>query len=161
MKLNDNIVAIAFIFFGILFLLDKFDVISFKFSLVWPVIIIFIGIGFWGAFYNDRKRYGYTMPAAIITVYGLMFLFCTITGWYYMRFLWPGFLIGPGLGFYFLYVLGGKDKGLLIPAIILIGLGFIFLFSTIELFNWWPVILILIGIYLIVRSRVKKMKKES
>jgi hypothetical protein len=156
MKINDIIAGIALIFFGIFFLLDNFAIISLNYALFWPLIIILIAIGLWIGFYRNRKRHGYAMSATIITVYGLIFLFCTLTSWHYMRYLWPGFLIGPGLGFYVLYLFGDKDKGLLIPAIILCALGLLFIFIFADIFNWWPVLLIIIGVYIILRKHFKK-----
>ena len=84
-----------------------------------------------------------------------MFWFCALEGWWNMNYLWPGFLIGPGLGFVFMYLLGKREKGLLIPAGILIGMGLIFTFRYASILRFWPLILVGFGIYLIYKNASK------
>jgi hypothetical protein len=149
MKIKDVIIGVVLITLGILFLLDNLDLIEINFGLLWPVLIILAGLFFVVGYLYDRKNYGLLMPATLLITYGLLFWYCVITDWDSMQELWPVFLIGPGLGFYFMYLLGGKEKGLLIPAGILVGLGLIFLLSSGGMLKYWPLILIACGVYLI------------
>jgi len=156
MKTSDIIIGIGFIILGLIFLFENFGYIEFDFEEIWPLFVILGGCAFWVGYVKDRKNYGLIMPGTILFIYGLMFWYCSFEGWYYMGILWPGFLIGPGLGFFLMYLLGEKEKGLLIPATILTGIGILFLFRYSSVLRFWPVLLIILGIILIF-----KHKKES
>jgi hypothetical protein len=95
------------------------------------------------------------MPGTILLIYGLLFWYNIQYGWWHMGAsnLWAFFLIGPGLGFLMMYLLGKRDSGLLVPASILIGLGIIFLAGWSNVSLLWPIILIAIGIRLILKHR--------
>ncbi len=149
MKTSDIIIGLALIILGALFLSQNFGYLEFDFSEIWPLVIVVAGGGFWAGYFQNRKNYGLLMPGTILIIYGLLFWYCANAGWYNMQYLWPVFLFGPGLGFFMLYLFGDKEKGLLIPAGILTGLGLIFLFSFSNLSLYWPLILIGVGIYLI------------
>jgi flagellar biosynthesis component FlhA len=90
-----------------------------------------------------------------------MFQYSAINGWYYMDDLWPGFLLGPGLGFLFMYLLGNREKGLLIPAFILIVLAILFGMDHDVYRFFWPAILIVLGIYLLLKNRRRSELKEQ
>ena len=72
--------------------------------------------------------------------------------------LWPVFVIAPAVGFVSLYFGGAKDSDLLIPAGILTGLGIIFFLVSYNLGEYWPILLILIGIVMIVLHLLNKRK---
>ncbi len=149
MKTSDIIIGLALIVLGALFLSDNFGYLDLDFRQIWPLIIVLAGIGFWIGYFQNRKNYGLLMPGTILLIYGLMFWYCAEEGWYNMQYLWPGFMIGPGIGFFMLYIFGEKEQGLLIPAGILTGLGVIFMFSFTDFARYWPLILIAVGIFLI------------
>jgi hypothetical protein len=159
MKTSDIIMAIALIFFGILFLLDNIGLVSFHLGYTWPVFIILTGSVFWIAFFKTREKYGLILPGTIFSIYGLMFLICSLTYWHYMKYLWPGFLIAPGLGFFFLYYFGNRKNGHLIAAGIFSGLGLLFIFAIADIIILWPVLLILVGLYLIFKDKIKNKEK--
>ena len=135
--------------------------IEFDFRDVWPVFVILAGAGFWIGFLQDRKNTGLLMPGSILTIYGLMFFYCSMNGWGYMSDLWPGFIIGPGIGFFMMYLLGEKEKGLLVPASILTGIGVLFFISHSGIWRYWPVALIIVGIVLIVKNQIKRKSEET
>ncbi len=101
------------------------------------------------------------MPGTILLVYGIIFQYSALNGWYNMSDLWPGFLLGPGLGFLFMYLLGNREKGLLIPAFILIVLAALFWLNHHVHRFFWPAILIAIGIYLILKNRRSPLRQEQ
>ena len=156
MKTSDILIGSALVFFGTFYLLENFNILPFKAALIWPLVFIASGLGYWVNFYKDRKKFGYTLPGTIFTIYGLIFFICTLTSWSNMVFLWPGFLIGPGLGFYFYYFFGKRNKGLLVPTAILGGLGIIFLFAASGIFLLLPVLLIIAGLYFIFKDKIRK-----
>jgi hypothetical protein len=149
MKTKDLIAGLALIGLGFIFLADNLDYIELDFSAVWPLLVLLAGISFGIGYLKNKKNYGLLMPATIFIVMGFVFWYCTVTGWDAMYTLWPFFLIGPGLGFYLMYILGEREKGLLIPAGILAGLGLLFLFRYSRVLKYWSVILIGIGVYMI------------
>lgn len=155
MERKSFITGIILIGLGVLFLADNFDWISFRWANLWPFLLIIGGILFWLAWFGNRREYGLLMPGTILIVYGLLFWYCTAYGWWHMGEdnLWAFFMIGPGLGFVFMYLLGNKERGLLVPAGILIGIGSIFLSGPHNLRLVWPLALIAIGVYLLFKHR--------
>ena len=149
MKTSDFITGLVLVCLGIIFLADNLDYIELDFNYFWPLLIILGGIAFGLGYIKNKNNYGMLMPATILIVFGLLFLYCLIKGWENMSTLWPVFLIGPGMGFYFMYQFGVKEKGLLIPAAILVGLGLLFILSLDHILKYWPLILIAVGAYLI------------
>jgi hypothetical protein len=161
MKMSDMVIGVGLVILGVLFLFENFGYIEFDFQNVWPVFVILGGAGFWIGYLQDRKNYGLLMPGTILIIYGLMFFYCAMEGWYFMSIIWPGFLIGPGIGFFMMYILGEREKGMLVPASILTGLGLLFMISKSGYLRYWPVILIVLGIALIIRYQVKPKSQEK
>lgn len=155
MKVSDFIIGLGLIILGAIFLFENFGYIEFDFQVMWPLLLILGGLSFWIGYFRSRQDYGLLMPGTILIVYGLMFWFCAIEGWWNLEYLWPGFMLAPGLGFVFMYLFGRKEKGLLIPAGILIGMSAIFAFRYTTVLRFWPVVLIGIGIYLIYKHSDK------
>lgn len=141
--------GIILIFLGIIFLMENLNILKFNFMQIWPLFVILGGVGFILAFLLNRRNINMIMPAVILILYGALFLYCNILGWELMEFLWPIFLLGPGLGFLAHYSLGKGDKDLLWPAVILIALSFLFLFRYIEYLKYWPSLLAIGGVVLI------------
>ena len=139
--------GIILIVLGIVFLLP--NVTDLRTRELWPIFVLGTGIVFFIAFLNDRSRYGLLMPASILTVIGLMFLYCVFEGWYMMQNIWPFFIIAPGLGFLLMYFFSKKEQGLLIPGGILSALGLFSLVGTTEYDYLWPILLIAAGIALL------------
>lgn len=143
--------GIALIVIGVIFLLPNFTNLTLRD--LWPLLMLAPGILFFLGYAADRRNYGLLMPGAILSTYGLLFFYCTLAGWYLMRELWPLYLIGPGIGFFLMYLLGKKETGLLIPGFILTLLGLIFLLGSTDYEYLWPLIIIAAGIVIILRSR--------
>jgi hypothetical protein len=115
----------------------------------WPLLIVVVGLAFFLMWVKDRGNYGLLMPFAVLTITGLLFLYCEYEGWWRMQDLWPVFVLAPGVGFILMYALGEKDKGLLVPGTILLATGTVFLSLNRWSGPWWPVILILAGIIIL------------
>ena len=161
MKTSDMVIGIGLVILGVLFLFENFGYIAFDFKDIWPVFVILAGTGFWIGYIQDKKNYGLIMPGTILIIYGLMFFYCSVEGWYYMSYLWPVFIMGPGIGFFLMYLIGQQEKGMLIPASILTGLGILFMLSKTGVMRYWPVVLIIIGIVMIVRYQIKSRSGEK
>jgi len=141
--------GILLIVLGVLFLIANIS--NYSLESLWPIFVLGPGVAFIVMFFRDRNNYGVLMPGTILSVIGLVFFACTMYGWHQMEQLWPFFVMAPGLGFVMMYVFGKRERGLLIPAGILTGLGLIFLLGVNESEYLWPGILILAGLLFLVR----------
>ncbi len=147
------VTGLLLILLGFLFLANNLNWLDVRWDNLWPYLVIFAGLLFWGQWVLNRTNPGVLMPGTILLTYGLLFLYCTRNGWNNMDLLWPVFLLGPGLGFFAMYVLGSRDKGLLVPGSILVGLSLIFFIGWERTDLLWPIILIMIGIILLLKAR--------
>ncbi len=120
---------------------------------LWPIVFILGGLGFIALYLQDKKNYGVLMPASIFIVMGILFAVCAWQGWENMGLLWPLFIAAPGIGFFAMYIFGPHEAGLLIPAFILTGIAAVFLLAGYDRGEWWPVILILVGLGMILRRK--------
>ena len=161
MKMSDMVIGVGLVILGILFLSENFGYLSFDFQNVWPVFVLLAGVGFWIGFYQDRKNYGLLMPGSILIIYGILFLYSSVEGWYLMSYWWPIFILGPGIGFFMMYIFGEKEKGMLIPASILTGISVLFLIGYSGIWRYWPVIMIVVGLVLIFRYQLNRDKKSE
>ncbi len=144
--------GIFLILLGLVFLLPNFTQLTL--GDLWPLFVLGPGIYFFILFLQDRKNYGVLMPGTILMVIGLLFSYCTIAGWDAMNTLWPLFIIAPGLGFFLMFSFGKKERGLLIPAWILTGIGGAFLVArNLQEPNVFvALILIAIGVFLLFKG---------
>lgn len=164
MKYNRNsfVLGSVLIVLGLMFLAVNF--LEYRWEDFWPLFIIAGGLAFFAAFLVDRRNYGFLMPATILTVYGILFLSCSLTDWEYMEEWWPTFVLGPGLGLLAMYFGGKRETGLLVPASILLGLASIFfvVFGPLQAYErYWPVLLILAGVALLLRRRESAPQSQT
>jgi hypothetical protein len=151
--------GIFLIVIGLVFLIGNISRIGME--ILWPAFPLTVGLAFWIGYIFDRKNVGLLMPGSILVIVGLLFFYCAIFGWYRMANLWPLFIIAPAVGFISIYFGGSRDSELLIPAGILAGIGIVFLFISHGLGDYWPVLLILAGSFLIVIHLMVKQKSQS
>lgn len=71
---------------------------------------------------KGREAAGAVLPITILVFYCGHFLWLTHSHWAGAGTRWPNYLIGPGLGFLFLYF-AERRPGLLAPAFVLLGLA--------------------------------------
>lgn len=141
-------VGVLLILLGLLFVANSLGIWGLEFS--WPSILLFIGLGFILGFNASKTSYGMLMPGAILTLSSVPLFICSTTGhWDRMVQLWPIFLLGPSVGFILMYISGPRDKGLLIPALILGGMSIFFLMVFNYMTFLWPILFILSGLIFI------------
>jgi len=140
--------GIILIVLGIIFFLINLDILSMR--TLWPGFVLIIGLGFLCSYFASRRNYGLLMPGSILTIIGLLFFYCAFCGWDAMAYLWPIFLIAPAVGLFLMYVFGRRETGLLIPSGILAVLGIIFLSLSPETGVFWPVLLIIMGLIIVI-----------
>jgi hypothetical protein len=154
------------IVFGLMALFSQlFQNFSF-WNYVWPVLIIaFGGLFFVGMFAGGKSVAGLAIPGSIFAGIGLMMLVQNLTNhWESWAYGWTVILISVGLGVFIMGLYTGDDhrrqaglKLMQVGAILFIIFGGFFemIFSAFRLNGLsqyiFPVLLILLGVYLIVR----------
>lgn len=146
------------IIFGLLALVPRlFDMIDWGF--LWPFIIIGFGVVFFVAmFAGGKQTAAFAIPASIISGIGLILLFQNITGrWESMSYFWALIILSVGVGIYIMGWYGGdanqKRSGFQVMKVgfilfIIFGAFFEMLFSSFSNILF-PVLLILLGVYLV------------
>jgi len=133
-------------------------------SYFWPLIIIGAGVMFFvGMLAGGKSLAGLAVPGSIITINGLMLLFQNFTGhWASWSYGWTITLASVGLGIFIMGAYEGVEhrrraglKVMKIAAILFVIFGAFFegLFSPFGLTTSryaFPVLMILLGIYLVV-----------
>ena len=133
--------------FGVFFLVARFNL--FAVDKIWPLILLILGIGFLMAFRIDTRNYGFLMPAAILIVSSLPLFYCAFTSWEKMIGLWPLFLVAPAIGFFLMFAYKPEEQNLLLPAWVLLSVGLLFLLLINFLAQYWPLVLLVLGLLLI------------
>lgn len=161
-------VGLIFILVGVGLLMDKMDMFSFGWHEIYPVIFLLIAaVSFINAFSGNKNS---AFWGGVFGVLGVFFALRNfdIIDYYWFDEFWPIFLIALGVGFIVLYIFNPKDWGVLIPGAILTGLGVLFIFEAMNLIDdffevvfdtmwtYWPLVLVLIGVGLILGSMKRK-----
>lgn len=159
MKKNSaSVVGLGLIIIGILSILVNFNVIDIEFWEFWPFFLLILGVIFEiGFFTGKRKDVGLLVPAGILITVSISFIVCVIFGWYMMDYLWPLFIMAPGIGLLQLYLFSeNRDGALLIPTGISLTIGGYFLLGNFFDFVDFPlfisVVVILVGILLMFKK---------
>lgn len=136
---------------GIYFLLKQLNVPEFGHILSWPLILIIIGLSFIICSYSGWDRM-MILPGGILLSLGIHFYGLQAwADWPNQWSLYPG---AVGIGFLLAYI-RTKEAPFLIPAGVLLALPTIFYVfdGGNMLHQWWPVALVLVGVYLLFRRR--------
>ncbi len=154
--------GIILVFFGCILILSNLGVVpnfGRMVALFWPLILIFMSLMFHFGYYTNRKNVGLLVPGGIFLTLGVLFQASML--WDLWGFLWPGFILAPAVGLFELYFFGNREKGLLIPVVILSGISFIFFsmsFHTLGSFARYliPIILIVIGFIVLSKNKIQQ-----
>ncbi|EXX91839.1 hypothetical protein BG53_14625 [Paenibacillus darwinianus] len=120
MSRNQYSVGILILAAGVVILLGKLGVFSFIGNLFWPILILIPGVLLHVFFFGRLLPSVVLVPAGILSVYGLLFLFSNIVGWGSMRYLWPVFILGVAAGLYEYYLFDmSKPRGAQVAAMVL------------------------------------------
>jgi hypothetical protein len=147
--------GLILIIIGALLLVHKLTPYSFGWYEIYPLILIALGALIFVSVIGKRDK-GAVFFGTIFFLLGLFFFLRNydIIPYYYMREVWPTFLIILGLAFGSIFITKPSDWGVLIPAGIFLFLGVVFLLRKLHVIYWdigdiiadyWPVILIIIG----------------
>jgi hypothetical protein len=123
----------------------------------WPIFILVPGLAFYIWYFasgEDPKLAGILIPGSILAFMGLFFFIMNSVDWQGMTYLWPTFILIPGLAFFITYFGSRKAiRGMLIPASILTGLALIFYMNVIGSWKLWPLILIAAALFMLFRKK--------
>lgn len=162
-----SIVGIILVALGLALLLDRLDVVDIGFGrIVW----IFAGVlGAWlvfrGFLYNERGKAYWGTVLFLFSIYFLLRNFGLVE--FHGRTFLPAALLVLGFAFLMLFVQNPRAWQVLIPAVILGGLGAVFILADLGyLYGWdvahairtyWPVLLILAGASMVLRRRDQRV----
>ena len=165
---SDLVFGIIMLLIGAWFLLAQFNLVPgvnkiMNVQYQWPLIVIGVGVFLFLLGLLVRAP-GMSVPACIVGGIGGILYYCNSTGnWGNWSFLWtliPGFV---GIGVLLSTLLGGNERGgyreglrlILVSAILFI--IFVMIFSGQVLFlKYWPVLVILAGIWIIIQAFVRR-----
>ena len=139
--------GIIFVVLGAIFLLENLNI----FLLNWSLYIILTGLALVLAYWINKDFVIFILPAVILLIYGLLFFYCQIAGWNHLATTWPILLIAPGLGFITMHLIRPNRDQYLYPGLILSGFGLLFFLRKIDYIKYWPALLILLGIYFLIK----------
>lgn len=120
---------------------------------LWPVFILAPGLEFMGMYWRGQRReVGFVIPAVITIGISLLFLYINFTDITKLKTLWPLFLFIIGLSLFAAYVAGMRNRGIMLPAVILCGIGVIFLLIVKVEKVFIPLVILAFGVILVVLS---------
>lgn len=135
---------------GVYFFLRELDLPQLAAYLSWPVILIIIGAAFLITSFSSQKQKMLVLPGSILTLLGIHFWGMHFSPeWPTHWSFFPGIV---GLAF-LLTFLRTRETSQLVPATILLAVFVLaYLFNDLSLIlDWWPVALIIVGVFLLVR----------
>jgi hypothetical protein len=150
--------SIGLIVLGVFFLLGNLF-FGWGMEIFWPIFPLLVSFFFFYLYFSKVKESvgveGVLIPGVILLVVSLLFFFLNFTGWDLMQYLWPTFPLSVGLSFLVAEYASAEAKGLRGAAKFLIYFSIVFYVLGLISYRVWPLVLILIGIYLIVRHSRK------
>ncbi len=157
MKHSHSALGILLLVIGSVMLLNNTNIFTFNMELLWPLFMIVPGVVFHLSYFGGKNRHNATVlvPGAILTIYGIYFLFSIMTNWHFSDNLWPIFPLAIGVGFYEMYYFGGKHQRHLTMAVILVVFSFFALlmeFFHLDFNYLFPVVLIITGLIIVYQS---------
>lgn len=159
--------GVILILIGVVFLLQQMEIWHFTWRETYPFILLGVSAIFIVSIFTKGDR-GASFPASVFLVLGIFFFlrnfgYFSLDYYFYdLRDYWPIFLIAFGLGFIVLFLFKSDDWGVLVPGGVLLFLGAIFFLNTIDVLYWrnitdfWPVILIALGLSIVISNLRKR-----
>jgi len=163
--------GVALIILGLALLLDRFHILRVDFSQIFWALVMMFGImkvvgGFSG---NIRGRIFW---GTVLFLFGLFFLLRSIDRIeIHAHMLPPAAFLIFGIAFFMMFLNDARDWHFIIPAVLLIGVGGAFTLTEFGyLSRWevweavrlyWPVALILLGLVLIMRRRMRVQSGQT
>ncbi|MFZ6036030.1 MAG: LiaF transmembrane domain-containing protein [Patescibacteria group bacterium] len=156
-----SIIGACILVVGALLLLNQFGIAP-NLGFLWPIFLLVPGVLFYVGYYQKRSsadNFGLLIPGTILIIYSLYFFINQATDYRFAGELSFMFILGVSLAFFAAYYLPTSHRrGLLIPAWILLGISIINFLGAISSWDWWPILLIVLGIYLLYSRQQPKNK---
>lgn len=153
--MNRWIFGILLIIVGIFLILNY----TFNWDLqLWPLALLIPGIFF--LFGASKENSGLFIPGTILVFLAIFFFFNVATKWSYQKYLWPLYVFSVSLAFYAAGIFG-KDSNYFIPANILLIITIGLFFISLNFIKFWPVVLIILGLWIILDSKNYKRTARS
>lgn len=162
---KDLMLGLLIVSAGVVILLGKLGVFGFLGRTLWPLVLLLPGLLLHVLFFGRRASAAILIPGGILTVYGVLFLICSIWGWDLMGTLWPVLILGIAIGLYEYYLYETPRPGAVLPT----ALGLVLLSVVLLIFTWLDtgalyiiaLVLIVTGIWLIYGRNRGKGGKSS
>ena len=157
-KRNDALVFGAILILaGLIFVLRYFFRDSFQMRDLWPLFMLIPVVPMSIALVKDpRKNAGTAVPMTILVILSVYFLFQNYRDEPWNSVSWPIFVLAPGLGLLIAYLLS-RDRGFLIPGIILTTLAAIFfVIFSVGAATWLVGLLLIIAGVVVLLTRSKR-----
>ncbi|MFA6098475.1 MAG: DUF5668 domain-containing protein [Patescibacteria group bacterium] len=154
--------GVVMIALGLLLLADQFG-LDINFGSFWPIFLLLPGIALWVIFFwNKNRDGGLLIPGTILIIYSLYFFYNEYTNYKFAGETSFLFTLAIGLGFFCAYYFPQKkNRGYLIPGWILTTVSAIVLLSTVTDGKWWPIIIIIAGLFLLYkRNKLENHQEE-
>lgn len=153
---------------GVWFLLGALGVPLPGVGALWPLLVIFGGLAFIGMFLFGNEEPGILVPGVGGLLTGIFFLLITVgpLNWEDLGTLWPVFPLIGGMAFVVTYLADRSEPGLLVPGLGGLAVGMVGLLFTLGnldfalIATWWPLLLIVIGVILLVQNVSKRGKSR-
>jgi hypothetical protein len=139
---------------------------------LWPVIPLFFGLAALVQYFAEgRRSEGLVFTGVAATLLGGFFLAITLgpLEWGDLDRYWPVFVVIGGTAFLAQWLARPGETGLLVPAGLALLVGLVALALTLGLLNpalsvqllrFWPVVLIILGVGLIISYALRGRSKE-
>jgi len=152
--------GIFLIFLGLILLIHKLDIFYFDWYKTYPFIFALIGLTLvLSAIFN--KSGSATFWGTVFLLFGALFIVRNygVVDYFYFHQIWPVFFLIFGIAFIVLFIVKPQDWGVLIPGSIFLFIGISFLLRNYHFWRfqeivarYWPLLFILIGIFIILGS---------
>ncbi|WP_442603737.1 hypothetical protein [Paenibacillus sp. KN14-4R] len=137
-------------------LLGKLGVFSFIGAVLWPLLIIALGLALHGLYFGRIMPPTVLIPGGALVTYGVLFFICSLFGWGLMSSLWPGFIFGIAVGLYEVSIFERQsDRSFFTASIVLAILSVVLFVLTLLVqggIYFIVTLLVLAGIYFIIRK---------
>jgi hypothetical protein len=136
--------------------------------LEWPLIIVGVGLAFWVLAALVRAP-GLAVPGSILAgIGGLLYYQNQTNNWESWAYVWtliPGFV---GIGVFLMHLFEGRfaqglreGGGMLVFSLIMFGIFGAFLGGPPILSTYWPALLILVGVWMVLRGVLRPRIRQS
>lgn len=151
---------------GLILLIHKLNLFYLDWMRTYPIIFMLIGLTLFVSAILNKNRSA-VFWGTIFFLFGFLFFLRNFDfiEYYYIHDIWPVFFIIFGIAFIVLFIVKPQDWGVLIPGALFLFLGISFLLRNFHYWRvqeiierYWPLLLILIGIGVILGSLKRKVE---